>query len=138
MQKALERYYANPVRCKNCSSVLQVPEGGKPSIMKRQKFCSHSCSAKHNNLGVTRHHNGNTCQVCEKLIAFNLKFCSKDCREILSSKRKSERAKKSGGYVVSWRQRTKLRAIAYKGWFLPNLRLSQIGSRASISSFDSG
>ncbi len=26
-----------------------------------------------------------------------------------------ERAKKSGSYVVSWRQRTKLRAIAYKG-----------------------
>ena len=115
MQKALDRYYANPAKCESCATVIQVPEGRKPSLIKRQKFCSHSCSAKRNNLGVTRHHNGNTCQVCEKLIPFNLKFCSKDCREILSSRRKLERAKKSGSYIVSWRQRTKLRAIAYKG-----------------------
>ncbi len=115
MQKALDRYYANPVKCKNCLCVIQVPEGRKPSLVKTRKFCSHSCSAKHNNLGVTRHHNGNTCRICEKLIAFNLKFCSRDCREILSSQRKLERAKRAGSHVISWRQRTKLRAIAYKG-----------------------
>ncbi len=115
MQKALDRYYANPVKCKNCLCVIQVPEGRKPSLVKTRKFCSHSCSAKHNNLGVTRHHNGNTCPICEKLIAFNLKFCSRDCREILSSQRKLERAKRAGSHVISWRQRTKLRAIAYKG-----------------------
>lgn len=115
MQKALDIYYANPVKCKNCSSIIQVPKGIKPSLIKRRKFCSHSCSARHNNLGVTRHHNGNTCRVCKKLIAFNLKFCSIDCREILSTEGKQARAKKMCKHVVTWRQRTKLRAIAYKG-----------------------
>lgn len=114
-QKALNRYYVNPVKCQTCLSVIQVPEGRKPSLVKRQKFCSRSCAAKNNNLGVTRHHSGNRCQVCGKLIAVNLKFCSTDCREVLSSKRRFERIKKSGSHVISWRQRTKLRAITHKG-----------------------
>lgn len=115
MQKALDRYYANPAKCQNCSCIIQVSEGRKPSLVKKQKFCSHSCSAKHNNFGVTRNHSGNTCQICEKLIAFNLKFCSRDCRQILSAQRKVERVGRAGNHVVSWRQRTKLRAVAYKG-----------------------
>jgi predicted nucleic acid-binding Zn ribbon protein len=115
MQKALEKYYANPVKCKNCLSVIEVPEGGKPSEIKTRKFCSHACSAKFNNQGKTRHHKGNTCRVCNKLILAQQNFCSKDCREILYSKNKKERVKKSGKYVISWRQRTKLRAVFYKG-----------------------
>lgn len=114
-QKSIDRYYASPVICKNCACIIQVPEGTKPSSIKKKKFCSRSCAAKYNNLGVTRNHKGNSCRVCGKLIAGNKNFCSNDCREIIYTKNRLERAKKSGSYVISWRQRTKLRAIAYKG-----------------------
>jgi predicted nucleic acid-binding Zn ribbon protein len=114
-QAALDTYYKNPVSCKNCLSVSRVPENVKPSEIRRRKFCSQSCSAKYNNQGKTRHHNGNTCRVCKKIVLAQQNFCSTDCRTIYYSKRKAERSKKSGGYVVSWRQRTKRRAIFYKG-----------------------
>jgi len=115
IKKALENYYANPVKCKNCWSIIQVPDGVKPAEIRRRKFCSQACSAKYNNQGKTRHHKGNTCRVCSKLILAQQNFCSADCREIHYSKRKLDRNKRSGGYVVSWRQRTKHRAVFYKG-----------------------
>jgi predicted nucleic acid-binding Zn ribbon protein len=114
-QKALDRYYANPAKCGHCKEIIQVPDNIKPSEIRRRKFCSKNCSAKYNNQGKTRHHKGNTCKVCRKLIFAQQNFCSIDCREIHYSKRKLERRKKFGSYVITWRQRTKQRAIFYKG-----------------------
>lgn len=48
---ALKNYYNDPVRCKYCDKVLEVPPDKKPSSIKRKTFCDHSCSAKFNNLG---------------------------------------------------------------------------------------
>lgn len=115
MSKALIEYYKNPVICNKCLSIITVPDGVKPSEIRRRKFCSKSCSAKYNNRGKQRNYKKNCCKVCHKLILAHQNFCSKDCREILYSKRKQERTRNSGKYVVSWRQRTKLRAVFYKG-----------------------
>lgn len=47
--RAEESYYANPNICKHCGQVIQLKEGVRPGLTRRQKFCSRSCAAKFNN-----------------------------------------------------------------------------------------
>jgi len=55
-------------QCKTCGTDTKNP-----------KFCSRSCSAKHNNKGVRRHgKDPKSCIVCGALTR-NLKFCSRSC-----------------------------------------------------------
>ena len=53
-KKALEKYYENPIFCKNCNEIIQVKENEKVSSIKKRKFCGSSCSASFNNIGITR------------------------------------------------------------------------------------
>jgi hypothetical protein len=53
-QKALDRYYENPSRCKFCDKIIEVPVDKKPSDIRNKKFCDSSCAAKFNNRGVDR------------------------------------------------------------------------------------
>jgi hypothetical protein len=53
-KKALEKYYSNPVFCKNCKEVIKVKENEKVPNVKKRKFCSSSCSASFNNIGIIR------------------------------------------------------------------------------------
>ena len=53
-KKALEKYYENPVFCKNCNEIIGVKENEKVSSIKKRKFCSSSCSASFNNKGIIR------------------------------------------------------------------------------------
>lgn len=46
---ALEKYYKNPVKCKNCGSIIKVPSNVKITEVRRKKFCNSSCSATYNN-----------------------------------------------------------------------------------------
>lgn len=54
-QKAINRYYDNPIRCKNCNNIIKIPIGEKVADTRRKQFCNHSCSASYNNIGKTRH-----------------------------------------------------------------------------------
>ena len=48
-----EDYYKNPKYCKNCSKLIDFEN-------KRNTYCSHSCSATKNNIGVARNSVGST------------------------------------------------------------------------------
>jgi len=53
-QSAIDKYYADPSICQNCSRVIQVRDHERPSVTKKKKFCDHSCAAQKNNLGKTK------------------------------------------------------------------------------------
>jgi DNA-directed RNA polymerase subunit M/transcription elongation factor TFIIS len=53
-KKSLEKYYENPIFCKNCNELIHIKENEKVSNVKKRKFCSSSCSATFNNIGITR------------------------------------------------------------------------------------
>lgn len=46
-KKIREKYYENPKLCKCCEKVIEFEN-------KRNTYCSHSCSAKSNNIGIVR------------------------------------------------------------------------------------
>jgi len=57
-QEMIIRYNQNPVLCKKCKKVLEYKK-------RENLFCSHSCSAQFNNIGVRRHSsNPRFCPVC--------------------------------------------------------------------------
>jgi hypothetical protein len=95
--------------------LIEIKENQQPAYARSKKFCSQSCSAKYNNLGKQRNHKGKTCPLCQFSISSDKTFCSQECREIYYSQSKRLPPKTSGKYVISWRQRIKLRAVAYKG-----------------------
>lgn len=91
--KRLEKYLENPSRCVHCNACLSYRKRG-------HKFCSHSCSAKHNNRGVRRHHNAlralKPCVECGELTR-NTSCCSRGCFQ------KSRAAKRSALIISSGR-----------------------------------
>lgn len=50
-QKALDKYYENPLHCLQCGKVIEANVG---NIDYRRKFCGHSCSAVFNNKGMPK------------------------------------------------------------------------------------
>lgn len=58
--------------CEECSGEFDSSDS-------RQRFCSQTCSAKHNNRGVRRHGLEGNCLICETPINKNRKFCSRVC-----------------------------------------------------------
>lgn len=75
-QRHLDQYYADPAYCLNCKNIIHPKDNEGPSAAKR-RFCSHSCSAKYNNLGTIR--NGQpvrtTCLVCGEKVLKNRLYC---------------------------------------------------------------
>lgn len=51
-----EKYYNSPRLCKYCGKVIEFEN-------KRNVYCSHSCSAKENNVGITRNTAGQTSSI---------------------------------------------------------------------------
>jgi hypothetical protein len=73
-KKEREAYEGNPRICPSCKKKLNYEQ-------RRNKFCSHSCSASYNNKGVRRHgKQTNSCLNCEKKTAsYKNRYCSYDC-----------------------------------------------------------
>ena len=81
---ALERYYNNPVICKQCKNVIKVKDREKTSHVRQRKFCSLSCAAKFNNnaKGSRRKNAGlRFCQECGRKIRYRIKNGSYTCRK---------------------------------------------------------
>jgi len=46
---AIEKYYQNPNYCLKCGEIIQIKEKQKVCLIKRKKFCDHSCAAQYSN-----------------------------------------------------------------------------------------
>ncbi len=97
--------------CQNCSKQFGARN-------KDYKYCSQSCAAKVNNkLAIKRKKEG-ICRICMKETNASKTYCI-ECFESGQWRRKAmstvEKKKRSSKNVVSWRQRTKLKAIEYMG-----------------------
>ena len=75
--KRIEQYNNNPNICKCCNKKLSYSK-------RRNKFCSHSCAAQINNLGIRRHGHpkSNHCLFCEASLVGKRgrKYCSTKCQ----------------------------------------------------------
>jgi hypothetical protein len=86
-ERALERYYKDPVFCKQCGKMIEplISESRKVNIhgTRRKTFCNHSCSAKYNNPqnGRPRVFSPHKCEnpKCNNLTK-NHHFCSCKCQ----------------------------------------------------------
>jgi len=65
-------YNKSPKLCQYCNIVL-------PYKQRANKYCSHSCSAKQNNLGVVRNKRIRHCIVCNSELSTQRKYCSSKC-----------------------------------------------------------
>jgi hypothetical protein len=74
-EERVKEYNKNPSKCKKCDNSICYEKRGN-------QFCSKSCSASHNNLGVRRHGScaKNKCNNCENLTK-NKYFCSTNCQK---------------------------------------------------------
>jgi predicted nucleic acid-binding Zn ribbon protein len=92
--------------CTHCGLTLKKDQ---------KKFCSRSCSASHNNIGIRRHgqaQNTNSCAVCGT-ITTNQKFCSSKCFGI--EKHISKEKAVVNNELAYWRQiKTYLLKTAFK------------------------
>ena len=75
------RYSLRPNHCKQCARPIELKKHQRPIDVRRKKFCSRSCAASHNNLGVRRHGNPNNLCKCGKKISKYAKTCM-DCRDL--------------------------------------------------------
>lgn len=117
-EAALARYQQNPNYCLACGSAIVVRDNEKVTSVRRRKFCGQSCAATYNNRLIQKRHKTTHCGGCGELIQAARKYCSDHCRKTIRQMRARQKPtakRKTSHYVVSWRQRTKLRAIKYKG-----------------------
>ena len=97
-QKTKEEYDKNPKKCKEC-------EEDVPYNKKQNKFCSHSCSATHNNKGVTRNFSTGKyatkkCINCQRK-TINAKYCSCSCHQEYQWKEYKKEVKKNKKFINS-------------------------------------
>lgn len=73
---ALRRYYKDPNHCKNCSSIIEVPEQRQPNEVRDLEACSRSCSAE-----LQEHERSKQkCLFCRTEGVWNGEyFCSQKC-----------------------------------------------------------
>jgi hypothetical protein len=105
-QKALDRYYEDPNRCKQCGGVIQVGDNERPSQVRRKIFCGHSCAATYNNIKHQKRIGSPSgpCEQCGKDFQYKkyktggyqkTKFCS-DCIGNIQQQRMRDRHKANG------------------------------------------
>lgn len=79
--KALDRYYKNPAICNYCKEIIIVKDGEQPGLVKRKKYCNHSCCAKALNKTFPKRLPEGKCKSCDTAIRKKLTFC-KNCRKL--------------------------------------------------------
>ena len=97
--------------CQNCSNKFKAKT-------KDYKYCTRSCAAKVNNKLVKKRNKEGHCKLCKKEISASRTYC-KECFNGDSWRRKAvdevTRKKQVSIGVISWRQRTKIKAVEYMG-----------------------
>jgi len=92
-ERAQETYQRNLKACPTCGQIL-------PYEKRQNTFCSHSCAAVHNNLGVCRHSNprkkNKYCKNCGARLLHDKQYslcCSHDCSQTYRYK----------NYIAKWK-----------------------------------
>ena len=113
---ARDTYDASPKICSTCHSPIPLKENQRPSQLRNRRYCSRSCAAKWNNHLHPKRRKTRRCRICRIPVLRTRWYCSNDCKTIARSNRPEQpKSISSGAYVVTWRQRTKQRAITYMG-----------------------
>lgn len=97
-QIRIDKYNMEPSLCQNCEKEL-------PYNKRKNKFCGHSCSAKFNNIGITRNTTAGkwskkSCQNCGKDTS-NLKYCSNKCVTEYKKEKRRNKIKELGSLIDS-------------------------------------
>ena len=93
-RKRVEEYNLNPVKCKACGNALDYEH-------RHNKFCSHSCSASFNNIGVVRNCKIKENHIC-KFCGVGLKkrsqkhFCSNQCQQNFCWQERKKKIEETG------------------------------------------
>ena len=82
-RKLRRDYEQTPTRCGYCQKAF-------PYEKRRNKYCDHSCAAKHNNRGLNRHGTSpRSCPECGAAVPPGNKLCcSRTCSEVARKKRR--------------------------------------------------
>ena len=115
-RRSMEKYRLNPAICLQCNKVIEVKPDQKPATVKKRRFCSHGCAGRYNNLRHPKRKPEGICDGCGSQIKASLKYCGTACKSNSRHRRNREEVKAGNKKsVIEWRQRTKIRAVAYKG-----------------------
>lgn len=79
-QKSINEYYKSPNYCKECGNVIMIRLGERACLVKKKKFCNHSCAAKLNNRNTRRGPKARNLCVCGKKLNRKSKMCF-ECRD---------------------------------------------------------
>jgi len=85
-KQALDRYYSNPILCRQCKKVIPVKEHEKVFEVRRRKFCDKSCAASYNRnrQGTSKLPKSIKCALCGTAVEIHKyfrKYCD-SCKHI--------------------------------------------------------
>lgn len=109
------------ISCVECKKEFnRAPADAKRNV---NNFCSRSCAASYNNRIYPKRKQENKekrlCLICSNPVERSRKYCSNKCldrsKTINFVAKKNEIKKTNPQAVVEWRQRTKIKLVAYKG-----------------------
>ena len=117
-RRADEQYLLNPKLCKQCQCIIPRKKA------RRAKFCSHSCRASHNNVGI--HRNGKSitqlCPICQnKINHCHHQYCSDACEVIAHHARQLERIKRGEISKRTTIRSHLIRAFSHHCWICKNI-----------------
>jgi hypothetical protein len=78
-EASLKRYYDNPAYCKHCNKLIIVKDNQMASVVKKKRFCNHSCAARFNNKGKIRIKLA-ACMGCGLSLNTGSKYCTQTCQ----------------------------------------------------------
>lgn len=98
-QERINNYNLNPKLCKTCHNPLSY-------LKRKNDFCSHTCSAKFNNVGTCRHGTPRTTFEClncgKKLSGKQHKFCSHRCQRQIEYQERLKIVQEGGDWRKGW------------------------------------
>lgn len=114
--EAIEAYSRQPNRCLKCDKPILHILKFKLNYTKKRRFCDQACAASFNNGKYPKRAPEGHCSYCQSPVKTSSRYCSNYCKGRFSYESRKDLERASGGdYVVSWRRRTKKKAVEQHG-----------------------
>lgn len=104
--------------CQQCQRALPGEPSANPKKSPPRKFCNSSCAARYNNRKHPKRKPEGRCKSCRTPVPASRAYCGRPCElEGIRARSRTHDEKRRQGIqsVVTWRQRIKQQAVAYKG-----------------------